>query len=161
VIAVILKPLEALGQWLGQWLGKLALRAIRKHNYIPKVAVNVSLSNKPHWAHRSDIFSIVFSLTSVSGITKVVKGSVRFYNPDKQTQGEEQKISARQLFEGKTEDFLMPFVPLPFYDSAMLGKSTVKAQCNLTLERPNGETHQQDKQYTYDWKNRVFEEDHG
>jgi hypothetical protein len=77
MIAVILKALEA----LAEWLGKLALKAIRKHNYIPEVAVSVSLSNKPHWAHRSDIFSIVFSLTSVSRITKIVKGSVRFYNP--------------------------------------------------------------------------------
>jgi hypothetical protein len=81
--------------------------------------------------------------------------------PDKQAESEEQKIPARQLFEGKTEDFLIPFVPLMFYSRAMSGESILKAECNLTLERPNGKTHQQDKQYAYDWKNRVFEEDHG
>lgn len=167
MIVVIVKWVLALGavSWVVSWVVKLGLdqipKAIRKHTFIPEIDVCVRLSDKPYFNYRPDIFSVVFSLTSVSGITKVVKGSVRFYNPDNPGEGEEQKVSARQMFEGKTEDFHIPFGALLFYDRVMSGESRLKAECNLTLERPNGELHEQNKRYTYDRNNKIFEVAHG
>ena len=132
---------------------------IRRHTYIPEVFVRVEI-NGPHYPNRTDINSIVFSLTSRSGITKVKEGRVRFYDLDNPTDQQEQNTGEFKLFEGKEKEFRLPFTPIGFSQRVMVGEACLKAECNLALERPNGKPHEQDKRYTYDSKKRIFCEDH-
>jgi len=69
-------------------IGKYVVAAIRNYFAIPEIFVHVEI-NGPHFPHRTDIQSIVFSLTSRSGIAKVKEGRVRFYDPDDPTKQEE------------------------------------------------------------------------
>ena len=140
-------------------VGKFITSAIRKETAIPEVYVRVEVDG-PHFANRTDIQSLIFSLTSRSGVTKVKQGRVRFYNPDNPREQDEQHTGEIQLFEGKDKDFRLPLVPIMFFDGVMSGKAHLKAECNLTLERPNGKPHQQDKRYTYDSKKHIFCEEH-
>lgn len=142
-----------------KYFGKFIPTTIRKYTFIPEVFVRVEV-NGPHFPDRTDIKSVVFSLTSRSGVTKVKEGRVRFYDPDNPAKQEECHTGEIQLVEGQKENFRLPFVPITFFDGVMSGKALLKAECNLTLERPNGKPHQQDKRYTYDKQKRIFVEEH-
>jgi hypothetical protein len=159
-----LDPLGIIG-WGVKWILEKVFRwvpqAIRKHTYVPEIDVRVQLSETPYFPNRPDIKSIVFSLTSIRGITKVVKGHVRFYNPDDPADGEEKHISATQMLESRREDFSLPFIKITFASRVMNGEARLEAECNLTLQRPNGETHQQDKRYIYNSRKKIFEEVQG
>jgi hypothetical protein len=102
---------------------------IRKYTFIPEVFVRVEM-NGPYRPNRPDIQSIVFSLTSRTGISKVEEGCILFYNPDNPTQQEKQHTGKIQLFEGKEKEFRLQFTPLTFADRVMIGESRLKAECN-------------------------------
>jgi hypothetical protein len=155
----MIPALWSIGGRILEYVAKFVPSAIRKHTFIPEITVYVEIDG-PHFPNRTDIKSIVFSLTSASGKTEIEEGCVRFYNPDKPTQQEEQHTGKIQLFEGKSKEFRLPFVPIPFHDSVMFGETRLKAECNLVLKRPNGKTHKQDNRYSYDSKKRIFCEDH-
>ncbi len=94
------------GGFSGTFSGTLRVKQwLHKVNYVPELDVRVSLTNKPFYPNWMDIPSIVFTLTSPNGITKLIEGSVRIWNPHDVADGQKEYLPNMTFLEGKAEEF--------------------------------------------------------
>ncbi len=144
-----------------KYAGEWSFGAIWKNRHIPLIDVNPHLDGLPFpLPNRTDIARVTFTLTNDDTTkTKILEGYVRISNPNKATDEQKTNITKTHFAVGEHKDFFVQFPP-PFHQRVMSGEAVLKAECNLTLQRPNGQSHKQSNQYTYNASKKQFEEDH-
>jgi hypothetical protein len=141
---------------LADWV----LGIVKRSSHVPKIEVVPHLDGQPFFTYLTDITRVVFTLTNAGTMkTKILEGYVRISNPDKAAHEDKREIPKTHLTEGEHKKFFAMFKPM-FHQAVMSGEAILKAECNLTLERPNGRPHEQSNRYTYNVSKKRFEEDH-
>ena len=139
--------------------GKFLIDAVTKQFYTARISVLPELDDQPFFPNRTDITRVAFTLTNIgTRPMKTLKGKLRIGMHDKRGYDEEKNISDVYILDRENKQFFIIYKPMVAAIVASTD-SILEAECYLTLERPNGKSHEQNDRYTYNKRDKCFEKD--